>query len=122
MAFGTIHRTPYDGLAGDTRKRSSSDFGSDFGGRWFCGHCHSPLAMLVTHQPGTIDIPLATLDDPGVAAPEFHIWASCPIASFETGDGLPKHLRVRPDTPGLASQVAEGAPISSPSMTIDAAS
>lgn len=57
--------------------------------------------MQVAHQPETIDITVATLDDPERVTPGFHIFYASRIAWFETTDSLPKHERYRPDTRGL---------------------
>ena len=105
IAFGTVHRNDYQVTEGEPRKRQSSTFGE----RWFCADCGTPLAMLIEHQPDTIDISLATLDQPEVTAPEFHIWISSKIAWFETGDGLSEHLRFRPGAPGFGPKVETAA-------------
>jgi hypothetical protein len=65
-----VRRDDYRIIRGDPIKRQSSDFGE----RWFCGDCGTPLAMLVSHQPDTIDFTIATLDDPANVRPGFHIW------------------------------------------------
>ena len=105
VAFGTV---PFDDfqVTGNPCRRRSSDFGE----RWFCRDCGTPLAMLVTHQPDTIDFTIATLDRPEAAIPEFHIWTQSRIAWFDTRDDLPRHRRFRPETVGLTDAVAAGAP------------
>jgi hypothetical protein len=72
-----------------------------FGRRRFCTKCGTPLAIQVDYQPGTIDFPVATLDDPDAVAPGFHIFRASKVAWFETADALPRHARFRPDTRGL---------------------
>jgi hypothetical protein len=57
--------------------------------------------MKVDHQPETVDFSVATLDDPGVIAPGFHIFWGSRIGWFEPGDALPRHEKFRPDTRGL---------------------
>ena len=106
MAFATVARPDLVLRRGESATRLSSDFGE----RWFCRVCGTPIAMLVTHQPGTIDFTIATLDDPGAVAPGFHIWTQSRIDWFETADHLDRHRRFRPDTAGLDDRVAEGAP------------
>jgi hypothetical protein len=105
MAFATVPRGDMEILAGTPARRSSSDFGE----RRFCRDCGTPLAMLVTHQPDTIDFAIATLDDPAAVAPGFHIWTRSRIAWFETADRFERHARFRPDTVGLDGGIAAGA-------------
>ena len=47
---------------------------SSFGYRVFCGDCGTPLYMRVEHEPNEIDFSVATLDQPGIVTPEFHIF------------------------------------------------
>jgi hypothetical protein len=83
------------------RDQVKSYASSSFGHRLFCGECGTLLAMKVDHQPKTIDITVATLDDPGEATPGFHIFCRSKIGWFETRDNLPRHDQFRPDTVGL---------------------
>jgi hypothetical protein len=106
MAFATVPRADFVVLEGEPAVRPSSEFGE----RWFCRDCGTPLAMLVAHQPDTIDFAIATLDHPETIAPEFHIWARSRIGWFDTSDKLDRHERFRPDTVGLNQSVAVGAP------------
>jgi hypothetical protein len=97
MVFTTVPVDDFVITQGAPRRRRSSDFGE----RWFCGDCGSPLAVRADHQPETIDLPVASLDDPSSAAPGFHIWTERQIPWFEVRDDLPRHARFRPDTRGL---------------------
>ena len=106
MAFATVPRGDYVVTRGEPKRRASSDFGE----RWFCCECGTPLTMIVTHQPETLDFTIATLDMPESVAPGFHIWCRSRICWFDTADRLPRHQRFRPDTVGLDEQVTEGAP------------
>ncbi len=83
--------------AGEPARRRSSDFGE----RWFCRDCGTPLAMQVDHQPDTIDFTIATLDRPDAVPPGFHIWTASRIPWFDTADTLPRHERFRRNTRGL---------------------
>lgn len=74
---------------------------SSFGHRSYCGDCGTPFLMKVDHQPETVDFSVATLDDPGVVTPGFHIFWSSRVPWFEPKDDLPRHERFRPDTRGL---------------------
>jgi len=106
MAFATVPRGDLVMLAGSPATRRSSDIGE----RWFCRDCGTPLAIMVDHQPGTIDFPIATLDRPDAVAPGFHIWTRSRIAWFDIADSLDRHERFRPDTIGLTDEIAEGVP------------
>lgn len=105
MAFATIARTKFLVTRGEPKRRRSSEFGE----RWFCGSCGTPLAVLVTHQPETLDFTIATLDEPDNLPPGFHIWCGSKIAWFESADGLPRHERFRADTAGMTPHIARGA-------------
>ena len=74
---------------------------SSFGHRSFCGACGTPFLMQVDHQPETVDFSVATLDDPTIVRPQFHIFWSSRIGWFEPLDDLPRHERFRPNTRGL---------------------
>jgi hypothetical protein len=74
---------------------------SSFGRRAFCETCGTPLQVRVTHQPETVDFPVATLDDPNAVPPGFHIFWGSKVAWFNPGDDLPKHDKFRPGTRGL---------------------
>jgi hypothetical protein len=74
---------------------------SSFGRRKFCSRCGTPFLMQVDHQPETVDFSVATLDNPDVVAPSFHIFWSSKIKSFDPGDTLPRHDRFRENTRGL---------------------
>ena len=61
---------------------------TDFAERVFCRECGSPLATLLDHQPETIDIVVASLDDPGALPPEFHIFVESRVAWFDPGEAF----------------------------------
>ena len=100
LAFATVPLGAFILTAERPRVRRSSDFGE----RWFCDACGSPLAMRVDHQPDTIDFTLATLDTPEVVRPGFHIWTERQVEWFDTCDDLPRFERFRPNTRGLEEE------------------
>jgi hypothetical protein len=106
MALATVPREDLVLLRGEP----ATCFSSEFAERWFCRDCGTPLAILATYQPGTIDFPIATLDIPDTIAPGFHIWTRSRINWFDTADQPNRHERFRPDTAGLTEAVAAGAP------------
>jgi hypothetical protein len=59
------------------------------------------LQVRVSHQPETVDFPVATLDDPQSAPPAFHIFWGSRVGWFDPDDGLPRYDKFRPDTRGL---------------------
>ncbi len=75
---------------------------TEFGKRQFCTRCGSPLTIAVDFQPETIDIAVATLDDPAAVQPGFHIFYASRIPWAEAGDDLPRHDKWRAETRGLA--------------------
>jgi hypothetical protein len=99
MVFSTVPTKDFRFTRGEGEMRIFPS--SSFGRRRFCGKCGTPLTIEVDHQPGTIDFPVATLDDPDPVTPGFHIFRASRIAWFETADDLPRHERFRPGTRGL---------------------
>ncbi|MBW3568205.1 MAG: GFA family protein [Proteobacteria bacterium] len=63
--------------------------------RTFCGDCGSTLTYWNRESPNTIDITIATLDEPSEIRPVDHIWMSDAIAWDRPADGLPQHARWR---------------------------
>ncbi|MBV9842519.1 MAG: GFA family protein [Sphingomonadaceae bacterium] len=62
----------------------------DHGVRQFARCCGTPLTIQVVHQPGRIDVTIASLDDPAAVPPGFHIWMASAIPWAEPGDDLPR--------------------------------
>jgi len=108
MAFAGIASAAFRIERGEPARRTSSAVGE----RWFCRDCGTPLAMRVSYSPDTIDIAIATLDQPDTLPPAVHIWRESRIAWFETADTLPRHDRAQPKTmeqcPGLAEGLGAG--------------
>ena len=65
--------------------------------REFCGRCGTQLVFRRTEDPVTVDITIASLDDPSLIEPEYHIWRESRILWFETRDTLPRHDDGGPD-------------------------
>jgi len=94
LAFGTVPLEDFVVTAGALRRRRSTSFGQ----RGFCPDCGTQLTMQVDHQPETIDLTLASLDEPDRVAPAFHIWTASRISWFETADTGPRFTAFRPQT------------------------
>ena len=99
MVFATVPIADYRYESGEAALRRIKS--SSFGHRAFCGECGTPLYAHVEHQPDTFDFSVATLDQPGLVRPGFHIFWSSRVPWLEIDDGLPKFDRFRPNTMGL---------------------
>lgn len=99
MAFATVPAGHFVWTRGQSALRELAS--SSFGRRTFCGRCGTPLLFQVTHQPETVDFPIATLDRPEALEPGFHIFWASRVGWFEPSDSLPRHDRFRPCTRGL---------------------
>ncbi|VWX51270.1 GFA family protein [Novosphingobium sp. 9U] len=73
---------------------------TEFGQRQFCGTCGTPLTIAVDFQPETIDVTVASLDDPDALEPGFHIFTASAISWEKDSPRLPRHEGWRPDTRG----------------------
>lgn len=66
--------------------------------REFCSTCGTQLAFRRSVSPPTVDVTLASLHDPALIAPQYHIWRQSKIVWFETTDSLPRYDDAGPDT------------------------
>ena len=99
MPFASVPTEDVEWTRGEEQVRWFDS--SSFGRRAFCSSCGAALQVRVTHQPETVDFPVATLDDPSIAPPEFHIFWGSKVAWFNPGDEFPRHAKFRPETRGL---------------------
>jgi hypothetical protein len=67
------------------------------GHREFCGSCGTQIAYRDAEPAATVDVNLATLDDPASVEPRCHIWTASRISWFDTADSLPRHAEGEPD-------------------------
>lgn len=65
--------------------------------RLFCPTCGTQLVFREPAAPATLDVTLASLDDPSAVAPGHHIWTASRIAWFEIADDLPRFPERGPD-------------------------
>lgn len=63
--------------------------------REFCAACGTYIFFREDDPQATLSVNTATLDDPALAPPAFHIWRESRIDWFETADALPRHPRGR---------------------------
>ena len=68
---------------------------TDFGERRFCACCGTHVSIRVDHEPETVDVTVASLDEPERLVPAFHIFWADRIAWFDPGDDLPRHKASR---------------------------
>lgn len=66
--------------------------------REFCSACGTQLAFRRSISPQTIDVTLASLHDPSLIAPKYHIWRQSKLVWFEIADSLPRYENAGPDT------------------------
>ena len=66
---------------------------SDHAAREFCGDCGSYLVFREDDTSQTLGVNTATLDEPMLSPPDFHIYCESRIGWFETADGLPRYAR-----------------------------
>jgi hypothetical protein len=65
--------------------------------REFCSRCGTQIVFRRSTAAISIDVTLASLDDPALVVPEYHIWRASRIAWFETADHLPRFDDAGPD-------------------------
>jgi hypothetical protein len=65
--------------------------------RLFCPTCGTQLVFREIAAPGTLDVTLASPDDPSAVAPGHHIWTASRIGWFEIADDLPRFPERAPD-------------------------
>ncbi|MCC6208517.1 MAG: GFA family protein [Gammaproteobacteria bacterium] len=65
--------------------------------REFCARCGTQLAFRRLQNARTVDVTLASLDNPAGVIPEYHIWCASRIPWFDTRDALPRHQDAGPD-------------------------
>lgn len=66
----TIPRQAFQWLSGVPRAFASSPSCT----RYFCGDCGAHLALFTDLSPDTLDVTIATLDEPELAPADRHIW------------------------------------------------
>lgn len=68
---------------------------SEIAFRQFCPNCGTQLTFQFHKSPQTIDVTIASLDDPGAITPLDHIWTKRQIPWIKLADGLPRHAESR---------------------------
>ena len=91
VAWGTWPAERLTWLAGEPRTFASSAKGR----RSFCPNCGTPLTF--ADDLVTVDVTLASLDDPAAFAPEYHIWTMSRVPWLDIRDDLPRYNGSAPD-------------------------
>lgn len=68
---------------------------SERAAREFCATCGTYLFFREDDPAATLAVNTATLDDPALVPPQFHIYCDSRIGWFETADALVRHPRGR---------------------------
>ncbi len=69
---------------------------SDHAGREFCPQCGTYLVFREDDPCQTISVNTATLDNPMLSPPDFHIYCESRIGWFDVKDSLPRHKQGKP--------------------------
>jgi hypothetical protein len=104
LAFATVPIDAFQVTRGAPARYPSSNFGE----RWFCRDCGTPLAIRVDFQPDTLDFTIASLDEPARVEPGFHIFTRSKVPWFAISDSLPRHEQFRAHTRGLSPGIQPG--------------
>ena len=75
---------------------------SSHGQREFCARCGCQIAYRELDVPTSVDVNVASLDDPGLLKPRSHIFTESRIAWFDTSDALPRFPGAAPSGTGTA--------------------
>ncbi len=68
---------------------------SEIAVRQFCPNCGTQLTFQFHRSPQSIDITLASMDDPGEITPQDHIWTKRQLPWIKLADELPRHAESR---------------------------
>lgn len=60
--------------------------------RYFCANCGAQLAMRTAFAPGTLDVAVATLEEPGLYPPTRNIWVGSKLPWVMLEPALPQEL------------------------------
>ena len=93
MVWATVPRSALSVVAGEPKLfRSSQD-----AERAFCDACGSQILWRSSHEPDTLDLNVASLDDPTAEPPTHHTWVSRRVSWFDPVDGLPRFAEQPPE-------------------------
>ena len=87
LAWGTIDSSQLD-ITHGTLKEITRSAGIT---RGFCDQCGTSLTYRHYQRPGQVDVCLATIDEPQLVRPEYHIWVADKLPWISIDDGLPQY-------------------------------
>lgn len=87
VAWGTWPRERFRWTAGQPVVHASSNEAR----RSFCGACGTSLTFELVDAPDTVDVTLASLDDPTLFPPSRHIWTMSRLPWLRLDERLPQH-------------------------------
>ena len=82
VAWFAVRSQQFKYLAGNPKQFRASERAT----REFCGNCGTYLLFREDDPNATLGINTATLDDPTLVPPQFHIWTQSQINWFATAD------------------------------------
>ena len=89
VAWFALDRSGFSYIKGAPKSHRASTRAA----REFCGECGSYLVFREDDENETLSVNTATLDDPMLSPPDFHIYCESRIGWFETADDLPRYDR-----------------------------
>ncbi|MBK5010139.1 GFA family protein [Pseudomonas sp. S60] len=63
--------------------------------RYFCGRCGAHLALVTSHSPDTVDVTVATLEQPERVRANRHIWVGSRVPWLHLDEHLPAEFGER---------------------------
>jgi hypothetical protein len=91
VSWATFRSAAFDFAKGKPARFNSSEIAF----RQFCPNCGTQLTCQFYNSPQTIDVTLASLDDPGTITPVDHIWTKRQIAWIKLADRLTRYAESR---------------------------
>jgi len=91
VSWATFQFADFDFTKGKPARFDSSEIAF----RQFCPSCGTQLTFQFHKSPQSIDVTLASLDDPGAITPVDHIWTMWQLPWIKLADGLPRHAESR---------------------------
>jgi hypothetical protein len=94
VAWATLPAGAFSWERGVPRTYASSPRGL----RDFCGACGTQIVFRRPRASRTLDVTLASLDDPAAIRPEYHTWTTSRVSWLDLADALPRHDEAGPDS------------------------
>ena len=98
LAFVHFPLDAFTWVKGEPSRYRSSQYAE----RGFCPQCGSTLSMHEEVLEDRVQVTLGSLDEPGRAQIDDHVWSNGRIAWFEVQDNLPRYPRNSPALPSKA--------------------